>query len=202
MINAVIFLVVLLLAGCSHSPDLSVELDDIREATFRYQFEHAAAVGERRQQVRFLSFGETRKNQDIDPSDTFIARFSRDKPRVAKQSQAISSRHEWVTDLTSGEPGVIFYITSVRKLSSGTAEVTGGYHQDRRSASGNTYRLERRWGKWKVVDDRMDWISLNTKPNKAPEPTPGLVTSRAVLVSEMVSSGKARLAPSPVVAHL
>ena len=39
-------------------------------------------------------------------------------------------------------------------------------------------------------------------PNKAPEPTPGLVTSRAEMASEMVSSGKARLAPSPVVAHL
>jgi len=40
------------------------------------------------------------------------------------------------------------------------------------------------------------------KPNKAPEPTPGLVTSRAEMASEVISSGKARLAPSPVVAHL
>ena len=39
-------------------------------------------------------------------------------------------------------------------------------------------------------------------PNKAPEPTPGPVTSRALWVSEMVSSRKARLAPGPVVAHL
>ena len=42
----------------------------------------------------------------------------------------------------------------------------------------------------------------NQAANKAPEPTPGLVTSRAEMASEMVSSGKARLAPSPVVAHL
>jgi hypothetical protein len=41
-----------------------------------------------------------------------------------------------------------------------------------------------------------------TEPNKAPEPTPGLVTSRAEFGFEMISSGKARLAPSPVVAHL
>ena len=39
-------------------------------------------------------------------------------------------------------------------------------------------------------------------PNKAPEPTPGLVTSRAEVISDIVSSRKARLAPSPVVAHL
>jgi hypothetical protein len=39
-------------------------------------------------------------------------------------------------------------------------------------------------------------------PNKAPEPTPGLVTIRAEGAFEMISSRKARLAPSPVVAHL
>ena len=38
--------------------------------------------------------------------------------------------------------------------------------------------------------------------NKAPEPTPGLVTSRAEMTFEVISLGKARLAPSPVVAHL
>ena len=42
----------------------------------------------------------------------------------------------------------------------------------------------------------------NQAANKAPEPTPGLVTSRAEMAFEMNLSGKARLAPSPVVAHL
>ena len=45
-------------------------------------------------------------------------------------------------------------------------------------------------------------VDLRKKPNKAPEPTPGPVTSRADWISEMVSSRKARLAPGPVVAHL
>ena len=45
-------------------------------------------------------------------------------------------------------------------------------------------------------------VRKNQAANKAPEPTPGLVTSRAEMVSEMILSGKARLAPSPVVAHL
>jgi len=47
-----------------------------------------------------------------------------------------------------------------------------------------------------------DRFNPRQKPNKAPEPTPGLVTSRAEMASEMISSRKARLAPSPVVAHL
>ena len=47
-------------------------------------------------------------------------------------------------------------------------------------------------------------VGLDPKktPNKAPEPTPGLVTIRAEGDFEMISSRKARLAPSPVVAHL
>jgi hypothetical protein len=50
---------------------------------------------------------------------------------------------------------------------------------------------------------RMGFFARAENPaNKAPEPTPGPVTSRAVLVSEVVSSRKARLAPGPVVAHL
>ena len=50
---------------------------------------------------------------------------------------------------------------------------------------------------------RMGFFARAENPaNKAPEPTPGLVTSRAEMASEMISLGKARLAPSPVVAHL
>ena len=49
---------------------------------------------------------------------------------------------------------------------------------------------------------RSGFVQRNQAANKAPEPTPGLVTSRAEMASEMISSGKARLAPSPVVAHL
>jgi len=45
-------------------------------------------------------------------------------------------------------------------------------------------------------------VNKTQAANKAPEPTPGLVTSRAEMAFEMISSRKARLAPSPVVAHL
>jgi hypothetical protein len=53
------------------------------------------------------------------------------------------------------------------------------------------------------MKSEMEFVARkNQAANKAPEPTPGLVTSRAEMASEMISSGKARLAPSPVVAHL
>jgi hypothetical protein len=55
----------------------------------------------------------------------------------------------------------------------------------------------------KSDEGRREFVAMkNQAANKAPEPTPGPVTSRAVLASEMVMSRKARLAPGPVVAHL
>ena len=49
-----------------------------------------------------------------------------------------------------------------------------------------------------VADDR-----VKNRPNKAPEPTPGLVTRRAIArPSSVARSASARLAPSPGVAHL
>jgi hypothetical protein len=55
----------------------------------------------------------------------------------------------------------------------------------------------------KPEESRSDFVARkNQAANKAPEPTPGLVTSRAEMAFEMGSSRKARLAPSPVVAHL
>jgi hypothetical protein len=55
-----------------------------------------------------------------------------------------------------------------------------------------------------VPEESRSGFVVRKKPeaNKAPEPTPGPVTSRALWISEMVSSRKARLAPGPVVAHL
>ena len=64
--------------------------------------------------------------------------------------------------------------------------------------------LKRRWWKWRVVEWRqtgpISYRAPVKRPNKAPEPTPGLGTSRAEMASEIVSSGKARLLPSPGVA--
>jgi len=64
------------------------------------------------------------------------------------------------------------------------------------------YVLKYTRGTWAISEERLILISESKRPNKAPEPTPGLVTSRAEMASEMISSRKARLAPSPVVAHL
>jgi len=55
--------------------------------------------------------------------------------------------------------------------------------------------------RFRCTDDALSHHEIG-RPNKAPEPTPGPVTSRADWAFEMISSRKARLAPGPVVAHL
>ena len=57
------------------------EMDDIREAVFRYQFKH---IGSGWVKVYFLSFG-----RDKSPSDKFMKRFKGHKPSVKKESQSI-----------------------------------------------------------------------------------------------------------------
>ena len=38
-------------------------------------------------------------------------------------------------------------------------EVSGGYYEANKSATGNTYTVVRKDGKWSVTGDREDWIS-------------------------------------------
>jgi len=64
-----------------------------------------------------------------------------------------------VKDKATGKPGLIFTIDSVRCADTSRCEVEGGYYEAGLSASGNTYFLEKRDGKWVVVRDTMHWIS-------------------------------------------
>ena len=61
----------------------NAEQNEIREAVFRYQFEHNASGQQQTAKVYFLSFGK-----DQEPSDEFIARFKDHKPPVKKRSQS------------------------------------------------------------------------------------------------------------------
>lgn len=126
--------------------------DSIREAVFRYQFEHNASGQQQKAKVYFLSIG---KNED--PSDAFMARFDKHKPPVKKRSQA-TGKFE-VIDKQTGERGLIFGVTTIEKLDEDKATVDGGYYEAGLSASGNTYTVERKDNKWVVTKDQMRWIS-------------------------------------------
>ena len=114
---------------------------DIAEATFRYQFEHNASGQQQNSPAYYLSlFGK-------DPTPEFLARFKNNKPPVRKGS-----------DFKVGA-GVKFLVEGIKRVSDTKVEVSGGYDEAALSASGNTYLVELKDGKWVVTGDTMHWIS-------------------------------------------
>jgi hypothetical protein len=55
--------------------------------------------------------------------------------------------------------GLIFTVGDIKWVSATEVEVAGGYYEGGLSASGNVYRLKSVEGGWKVVEDKMEWIS-------------------------------------------
>jgi len=152
------------LTGCSGA-DRAAQLDDIREATFRYQFSRNASGQQQNAQVYFLSIIIAGNEKSEDPSDEFMKRFAGHKPRVAKGSESRTSMEEGVRDKVTGEKGLRFHVEEVRWKSDTEVEADGGYYEAGLSASGNTYFLRKKKGKWVVERDVMHWISQK-KSNK------------------------------------
>jgi len=130
------------------------EEDDIREAVFRWQFEHNASGQQQKAEAYFLQVGEKG-----DPSDAFMERFAKHKPPVRKGSACTADMAKGVLDKNTGEKGLIFRVTSIDWKSDSEVNVKGGYYEAGLSASANTYTVKKEKGKWRVTNDKMDWIS-------------------------------------------
>ena len=94
-----------------------------------------------------------------DPSPELMARFAGHKPRVEPVSHARVSFDEGVRHRDTGEQGIIFRITSLKRFSENVMEAEGGYYVGNLSASGNVFRVERIAGVWVVTGDKMEWIA-------------------------------------------
>lgn len=127
---------------------------DVLEAVFRHQFDKNASGQQRNVEYFFLSL-----DHGADPPAALLARFKNERPRVLPVSMAGPSHGSGVKHKEDGKSGLIFNITRIAWLDANTAEVEGGYYEAGLSASGNTYRVERRDGKWVVTGDKMNWIS-------------------------------------------
>jgi len=129
--------------------------DDIREAVFRWQFDHNVSGQQKRAKVYFLSVGE----KYGDPSDEFLKRFADNQPPVRKRSECTADAGKGVLDKKTGEQGLVFNVTRIQWKSDTEVEVEGGYYEAGLSASGNIYTLKKEQGKWKVVNDKLVEIS-------------------------------------------
>lgn len=152
--KTVVPFVAVLIASVALADDQEREAqtDDIREAVFRWQFEHNASGLKKKAGAYFLQIGEKRG----DPTDKFLKRFADHKPPVRKAS---GCHGDPVRDKTTSEQGIIFSVTNIEWKSDTDVVVKGGYCEGGLSASGNTYTLKKDKGKWQVTGDRMDWIS-------------------------------------------
>ena len=126
---------------------------NVLETVFRYQFDHNASGSQRNVDYFFLRLDQS------DPPPELLERFKNQSPRVLPGSMARASAGEGVKHKDLGGRGLIFNITQIAWLDANTAEVDGGYYEAGLSSSGNTYRVERRDGKWVVTKNTMHWIS-------------------------------------------
>ena len=76
----------------------------------------------------------------------------------SSESTKSGSRYAHVIHRESGRTGIIFWAASVEWVTDHIAEVEGGYHEAALSASGDTYRVERR-GRWFVTGHVMRWMA-------------------------------------------
>jgi hypothetical protein len=126
---------------------------NVLEAVFRYQFDHNASGAQRNVDYFFLALDQS------DPPPELLQRFKDQSPRVLPASMAKVSADEGVKHKELGGHGLIFDVTRIAWLDANTADVDGGYYEAGLSSSGNTYRVERREGKWIVTKNEMHWIS-------------------------------------------
>ena len=132
------------------------EEDNVREAVFRYQFEHNSSGQQKRAGVYCLSIGE-----NTDPSDEFIRRFANHKPPVRKISGCNVGPYDGVVDKDTHKLGLVFRVSGIKWISETEVEASGGYYEAGLSASGDTYTVSKQLGKWRVTKDKMNWISKN-----------------------------------------
>jgi hypothetical protein len=133
-----------------------VQEQNIREVVFRYLFDHNAS-GQQRNALIFclsLSFDE-----HVDPSDEFMKRFDSHNPPVRKISDCAEHPFAGVTDKRTGKRALLLRVTTIQWISEVEGEVGGGYYEGPLNASGNTFRVVRSRGQWKVVGDKLNWIS-------------------------------------------
>jgi hypothetical protein len=129
--------------------------DDIREAVFRYQFEHNASGQQKTAKVFFIGV----EGNAGDPSDMLLKRFADNKPPVRKASASHFVKGKGIVDKQTGELGLAFSVTSIKWISDTEVQANGGYYEAEESSSGNTYTLQKENGKWKVTKSKMNWIS-------------------------------------------
>jgi hypothetical protein len=155
--------------------DLSREAltSEIMEAVFRYQFDHGdpniprTARGSRYKAYYLaivhddfsIAANGIPSNEDIkDPDDAFIERFQGISPMARKFSQC-KKTGSGVTDIATGQPGVLLLVGEIRWKSKTEAEVEAGYYFQSFCAAGQIFHLEWADDRFRVTTVDQPWTS-------------------------------------------
>ena len=122
--------------------------DDIREAVFRYQFDHNGSGLQRRAHAYCLAVRVGEK--ETGPSDQFIKRFRPHKPPVRKAS-ACHWEEIQVVENRWGKPALIFFVSKINWVSDTEVTVNGGYREGNMSSSGCSYTVRKEDGAWTIA---------------------------------------------------
>jgi hypothetical protein len=142
-------------SGCAAKQPVASVDDDVREAIFRYQFQHNHSGIQQQAAVYCLSVSE----KTTDPTDTFTKRFEGNTPPVKKVSECSASADKGVSDKATGGHGLIFRIGTITLHGTTEATAEGGYYEGGDSASGNVYQVRRQGSEWVVTEEKGLWIS-------------------------------------------
>jgi hypothetical protein len=128
--------------------DREAQEDAIREAVFRYLFDHNAS--ELQSRAHAYCLGIRVGDKTIDPSNQFIRRFAHHTPAVRKASgcgwkevKIVESRHE--------KPALIFYVGPIKWVSDAEVDIDGGYDEANVSSAGCPYIVKQEKGAWSVI---------------------------------------------------
>ncbi len=89
-----------------------------------------------------------------------MMKFYGNQPLVKKGSECTVDMDKGVRDRQNGgKKGLIFHVAGIKWNSDTEVEVDGGYYEGGLSSSGNTYTVKKDAGKWKVIRNKMNWIS-------------------------------------------
>jgi hypothetical protein len=131
--------------------DSQLEERDICEAIFRYRIQQRGSKG-----IFFLSINGR------DPTDEFMARFSKSSATIKKGSEAYFAKQPfpgWLLDRATGGHGVRLSVAYVVWVSSDVAVVKGGSYCGGLCTDAGTYRVAKQNKHWVVVQYEIQLIS-------------------------------------------
>lgn len=131
--------------------DESPEKSNLREAIFRYMFEH-------------YNYGSYVKVFCIQPEqpqpERFLLRFGDSKPRVVWASDCeLTGPMNAVKQKKTGESGMRMTVISIRWIGGQEAEAKVEAFSDGIAANWNTLRIVFKEGRWSVKSDKVDAVS-------------------------------------------